>query len=211
MPCTSNTERCEKTHDKTPVPQCCRSKLQELLLKVTGLLTENEIKYWLDYGTLLGAVRDNEFIPWDDDADISILAEDKTKAEKVLQSSTLLKNHKVFTNGFNMFQVHYSETNSLHVDIFLWYEDGELLRRKKYIGMDKPKGTDVRKGRDFPKKWVDKTELITLAGDEFSVPHNPKHFCEFRYGKAWEVPMTIREWNTTDPKRNLTITVDGSN
>ena len=57
--------------------------LQELkeiefdLLKVFDTFCrENNIRYFLAYGTLLGAVRYKKFIPWDDDVDLLIPRED---------------------------------------------------------------------------------------------------------------------------------------
>lgn len=48
----------------------------ELLCKIDKVCKENDISYSLTGGTLIGAIRHNGFIPWDDDIDIQMPRKD---------------------------------------------------------------------------------------------------------------------------------------
>ena len=48
----------------------------ELMEELDRVCSRLNLRYFLDSGTLLGAVRDGHFIPWDDDIDVILLRED---------------------------------------------------------------------------------------------------------------------------------------
>lgn len=62
---------------------------EELLVLMTRfhqICVENGIQYSLHAGTLLGAVREKGFIPWDDDVDLTLTRTEFEKLKKVLQN-----------------------------------------------------------------------------------------------------------------------------
>ena len=56
----------------------------ELLAELDGICRRHGLRYFVDYGTLLGAVRHRGFIPWDDDIDVVMMRPDYERLKLVI-------------------------------------------------------------------------------------------------------------------------------
>lgn len=121
-------------------------RMLDILVEIDKICTKHNIDYWLDYGTLLGAVRHSGFIPWDDDLDIGVLRKDYkrllTILEKELPEQYFVqnrKNEKHYPYGWSKIVDKKStivsveevsvESNGLFIDVFP-LEKGNLHIKK---------------------------------------------------------------------------------
>lgn len=72
--------------EPTPFLEQMRILSYELLNFLDNVCKKYDLEYWLDYGTLLGAVRHRGFVPWDDDIDVGMMRTDMLNLAEVFQS-----------------------------------------------------------------------------------------------------------------------------
>ena len=143
----------QKSVDITKIPPAKGNlrKLQliktEILKKIDVILKKHNLKYWLEYGTLIGAVRHKGFIPWDDDIDIAMLKEDYMKLPEILEKEFVGTDYTVekgALSGSEIIKIYYK---GIKIDIFPM----EFLNKRCETEEEKTA---------FIKKWFEVKELL---------------------------------------------------
>ena len=114
-------------------------RLFELLCVIDDIAKKENVRYFLDAGTALGAVREGDFIPWDDDMDLKVLAEDYEAFKAAMIKN--LPEHIHFSEPREMAPAFYDFTVRIYDDRDLIREETEADRF--YQNIENHVGTDV--------------------------------------------------------------------
>lgn len=147
------------------------------LLLFKQICDKYEVKFFLLFGTLLGAVRENNFIKYDTDVDVGILETERKK----LQNAT----PELLENGFKIVRNYKSPMQDID-DLVTFMKNGVYID----IGIfDIRGGYYMYQNNKVPIKFLDKLEKIEFLGNSFFVPNHYIKYLEYNYGKSWKVPI----------------------
>ena len=154
------------------------------LSEIKQILDSLKVKFWLDTGTLLGAIRKKNFLPLDHDIDLRMLAKDWYSSGPLIQRKAKAKG---FGCGVeivydNKVSVAWFDKRGIRVDIGLeyYYPPDDV-----YISL--PRGAFVNNAIT-PARFYREDYLISFLGEYFRVPYPPEEKLERLYGKNWRIP-----------------------
>lgn len=166
-----------------------KDKFYNLMYKFDQICEEHDIKYFAVAGTLLGAVRHKEMIPWDDDIDVGILEDDYEKFKCIDFAKYGLQANRI--EKTNIGKITFADTlnsnvkrNSVFIDIFFM----------KPIGSDKYVYSNPEAEQSWPNEFFYKHELFPLKKYKFkditiNGPAAYTPYCERAWGKNWKKPV----------------------
>lgn len=151
-----------------------KHQAKENLFLFQDIMIKHHQKFLLAFGTLLGAVREHDFIDHDEDIDLIVM---KTDMDKFLSLLFELRKY-----GFEV--IRYERRGFL-----------SLMRKGEYIDLyfyqPYPGNIDLMYCCQdiFPRNLLEDTAPITFLGRSFDAPREYQKMMEISYGKNWMTPV----------------------
>jgi len=155
---------------------------------VSEILEQRRVSHWLEFGSLLGAVREGKSIPWDHDMDIGFFATDRSV---VLNCRTAFQGLglNLIEPGEGVIRLQPAQGSNSHL---LWID---LYSCKKRGSDLVPLGAP---GTKFKYYHVIELERIIFEGHSFPCPRHREKLLALRYGETWRRPLQTG-WEVKNP------------
>lgn len=193
---------------------------QEILYKnlcdFVDVLNKYNIKYCISHGTMLGLYRDSQFIPWDDDIDISLLDMSQRMTVAVdcreeLESKGFYMpklgdiNKPVQATGPDANMPFYDTVAIRNGEkIEGWWFEEKIHNNQKFYIYDEPRaGWDLK----HPAKFYDEPKDFKWKDRIWKIPNHVEEYLVLMYGDNWKYPDRSRKYTNQifDEKGNIVI------
>lgn len=156
------------------------------LSAIRSILNEERINFMLIAGTLLGAIRENDFISHDEDIDLAFLEEDKQEVIDVLP--------KIINSGFCI--ARYDIRGLISI-----IKNGEYI---DFYFFRSVKGENLLRtccGWLIPDKFLRNHTQWEFKGETYTIPKDYIEYLKYEYGLNWETPIKWFNYETPKWKR----------
>jgi len=184
---------------KRPSKLSKKQKIEIAALKeITALLDANNIVYWIDCGTCLGAYRYGGIIPWDWDIDIAILLPDHENVKRLLShldpKKYMIQDWSSYNKPKTFLKLYVKKTKNF-IDIY-HYKIDEKEKKLAYLFtlQDTPIPYSWKTGELKCTKPLLYDDIFPLKKADFDgltvwAPNNVEVFLKSKYGENLDPSM----------------------
>lgn len=155
------------------------------LLDFKAVLDKSRVKFLLMHGTLLGAIREHDFIKHDIDIDTCTFEE-----EKLVETIPELSKAGLQLCRYEKNVIYSFIRGGVYIDVYIV---------NKLQGLISPFYVRYLY-RVIPRKYFRHTKQIDFLGQRFRIPNHSIRLLEFWYGKDWRTPVSNSPSNDEDPR-----------
>lgn len=159
------------------------------LKEASDILYANQVRFCVDSGTLLGIIREDRLLPWDNDLDFSVFSEDSERIGRAVddfksrgfdvQSTTFPRPYGSIKRGD--LRICKIKSDEVVLDLIVKHLDGEFYYWMVWDTLKRA-----------PKRFYDKLTTLNFMGKDYPAPSYTHEYLTYRYGE-WRI--TQKKWD----------------
>lgn len=158
-------------------------------LRDTNHILKNVVPFWIDCGTLLGAIREGDFLAHDQDVDFGIWGTEQHERIAEAMFAKGFEKWKFFGAPEHGYEQSF-QRDGVKVDLFYFYPREERVWQGSWMD-------HVLLESEFPSVVVLPPRPFRFVGIDTYTPNQPERMLTARYGD-WRQVVTEWDW-TSDP------------